>query len=74
MKLIADLAVKIGMTIEYIVDDNDTHNLHEHEALAEWGRLSAEQQQGLLNAIDELDAGKGEDSINVIREFRERYE
>jgi len=74
MKLIADLAIKIGMTVEYVANDEDMLTVNEPEALAEWGRLSAEQQQGLLDAIEELDAGKGEDSEDVIREFRKRYE
>ena len=74
MKLIADLAIKIGMTLEYVANDEDMLTVNEPEALAEWGKLSAEQQQGLLDAIEELDAGKGEDSEDVIREFRKRYE
>ena len=74
MRLIADLAVKIGMTIEYIPDEDYTSTLNEPESLAEWNRLSPNQQQGLLDAIDELDAGQGEDSEDVIREFRKRYE
>lgn len=73
MKLIADLAIKIGITVEYVPEDSYT-TVNEPEALSEWNNLSVNQQQGLLDAIDELDAGKGEDSNNVIREFRKRYE
>ena len=74
MKLIADLAIKIGMTVEYVPHKDIYTTVNDPEALAEWGNLSASQQQGLLDAIDELDAGKGEDSEDIIREFRKRYE
>jgi hypothetical protein len=75
MRLIADLAVKIGMTIEYIPEeDGYASTVNEPESLSEWNRLSPSQQQGLLDAIDELDSGQGEDSEDVIREFRKRYE
>ena len=74
MRLIADLAIKIGMTVEYVPDEISYTTVNEPEALAEWNNLSANQQQGLLDAIDELDAGKGEDSEDIIREFRKKYE
>jgi len=74
MRLIADLAIKIGMTVEYVPDEVSYTTVNEPEALAEWNNLSANQQQGLLDAIDELDAGKGENSEDIIREFRKRYE
>jgi len=68
MKLIADLAIKIGMTVEYVPDEDEFTTVNEPEALAEWGNLSKNQQQGLpiSENIDEND--------DVIREFRERNE
>jgi len=74
MRLIANLAMRLGMTVEYVPDENSYTTVNEPEALAEWGNLSKNQQQGLLDAIDELDAGKGENSEDIIREFRKRYE
>ncbi|MEL1243188.1 hypothetical protein AAEO56_02845 [Flavobacterium sp. DGU11] len=73
IRLIADVARKMGITVEYSFNE-DIAMVEEPEALAEWERLSPEQQQGLLDAIDELDAGNGEDSEDIIREFRKKYE
>ena len=73
MRLIADLAVKIGMTIEYIPDEDMPYMLNEPESLAEWNRLSPNQQKGLLDAIAELETGLGIPSEIVMKEMREKY-
>ena len=39
----------------------------------EWSILSYAQQQGLLEAIDELNEGKGTPHEEVISKFRKRY-
>jgi hypothetical protein len=41
--------------------------------LQDWDKLFKAQQQGLLDAIDKLDAGGGEDSEDVLKEMRARY-
>jgi len=74
MRLIADLAVKIGMTIEYIPDEDVTSTLNEPESLAEWERLSPNQQQGLLDAIDDFEANGGKKNSDVMKAMRKKYE
>ena len=74
MRLIADLALKIGMTIEYIPDEEHISTLHEPESLAEWNRLSPNQQQGLLDAIDDFEANGGKKNSDVMKAVRKKYE
>ena len=74
MRLIADLAVKIGMTIEYIPDEDEVHTFNEPESLAAWDRLSPNQQQGLLDAIDDFEANGGKKHTDVMKAMRKKYE
>lgn len=41
--------------------------------LDEWNSLSAQQKQGILDAIDELNAGKGILHDKVILKFRKKH-
>ena len=74
MRLIADLAVKIGMTIEYIPDEDMPYMLNEPESLAEWNRLSPNQQKGLLDAIDDFETNGGKKNDDVMKAMRKKYE
>ena len=40
---------------------------------AEWGKLSKKQQDGIGDALNELDAGKGIPHRRVMRSFRKKY-
>ena len=74
MKLIADLAIKIGITVEYLPDKNTYNTVNEPEALAEWGNLSANQQQGLLDAIEDVKLNGGKKHEDVMQAMRKKYE
>lgn len=70
IKLLATLAQKMGLKVEFINEGYTTVN----EPDTEWERLTNEQQQGLLQGLAEADADLTEDMDDVLREFRERYE
>ncbi|MCR5862861.1 hypothetical protein LRS05_12290 [Flavobacterium sp. J372] len=74
IKLLADLARKIGVEVEYTDGNDDLQSVAEPEELAEWNRLTPAQQQGLIDAYEDGKVSDGEDVENVIRELRKRYE
>lgn len=39
----------------------------------DWEKLSKKQQKGILDAIDEIDAGKGIQGSIVLDKFRKKY-
>ncbi len=39
----------------------------------DWGSLTEEQKQGILDAISEIDSGKGISHEKVISKFRKKY-
>ena len=41
--------------------------------ISDWDKLSANQKKGILDAIDEIDAGKGIPNKVVIDKFRKKY-
>lgn len=41
--------------------------------ISDWDKLSANQKKGILEAIDEIDAGKGTPNKVVIDKFRKKY-
>ena len=43
------------------------------QELDEWNDLSSEQQQGILDAIEELNNGKGIPHEQVISKYRKKY-
>ena len=74
MRLIADLAIKIGMTVEYVHDEDSYTTVNEPEALSEWNNLSANQQQGLLDAIEDVKLNGGKKHVDVMKAMRKKYE
>lgn len=40
---------------------------------SDWGKLSKNQKQGIIDAIDEIDAGKGIPDNVVMDKFRKKY-
>lgn len=53
-----------GVLINYINGQKD---------ISEWKKLSENQKKGILNAIDEIDSGKGIPNKVVIDKFRKKY-
>lgn len=53
-----------GVLINYINGQKD---------ISEWKILSENQKKGILNAIDEIDSGKGIPNKVVIDKFRKKY-
>lgn len=47
--------------------------LNEQKNLDEWGKLTEEQQNGLLDSIEEIDAGKGIPHSEVMEKIRKKY-
>ena len=41
--------------------------------MSDWDKLTDKQKQGILDAIDEIDAGKGIQHKNVITKYRAKY-
>jgi hypothetical protein len=41
--------------------------------ISDWDKLSANQKQGLLDAIDEIESGKGIPNKVVLDKFRKKY-
>jgi len=39
----------------------------------DWGKLTVEQQQGIIDAIDEIDSGKGIPHEKVMEDIRKKY-
>ena len=53
-----------GLLMNYINGQKD---------ISDWDKLSATQKKGILDAIDEVDSGKGIPNKTVINKFRKKY-
>jgi len=53
-----------GLLLNYINGKKD---------LSDWDKLSANQKQGILDAIDEIDSGKGISNKAVLNRLRKKY-
>jgi len=53
-----------GLMMNYINSKKD---------LSDWDKLSASQKQGLFDAIDEIQSGKGLSNKSVIDKFHKKY-
>ena len=53
-----------GLLINYINGKRD---------ITEWDNLSVSQKQGILDAIDEIDSGKGIPNKTVLDKYRKKY-
>lgn len=54
-----------GMLLNFISNENDT---------TEFDSLSAEKQEGLLKAINEMNTSEGIDHITVMNQLKKKYE
>jgi hypothetical protein len=53
-----------GVLINYLNGKVDTDD---------WKRMTDNQRQGILDALDEIDTGKGVPHLNVIAKYRDKY-
>ena len=53
-----------GLLMNYINGQKD---------ISDWDKLSATQKKGILDAIDEVDSGKGIPNKTVVNKFRKKY-
>ena len=53
-----------GILLNYINGQKD---------ITEWNKLSTSQKQGIIDAIEEIDAGKGIQNNKVLDKFRKKY-
>lgn len=53
-----------GLLLNYINSKKD---------ISDWDRLTLAQKQGLMDAIDQLDSGKGISHNDVIDKLRKKY-
>lgn len=50
-----------------------TNYLNEQRDADDWGQMTEEQQQGLMDAISQLQEGKGIPHEQVIEKYRKKY-
>lgn len=74
IKLLADVARKMGVEVEYAFGNDDPNGVAEPEALAEWNELTTEQHQGLVDALEDVKKNGGRSHEDVMRDMRKRYE
>ena len=53
-----------GLLMNYINGQKD---------ISDWENLSTNQKQGILDALDEIDSGKGIPNKTVLDKFRKKY-
>lgn len=53
-----------GLLLNYINGQKD---------IADWDKLTDNQKKGILDAIDEIESGKGIPNRSVIDKFRKKY-
>ncbi len=53
-----------GIVLNYINEQNDTN---------EWEKLSEKHKKGILNALTEIQSGKGISHQKVISKYRKKY-
>jgi hypothetical protein len=53
-----------GLLVNYINGQKD---------ISDWDNLSANQKQGIFNAIDQIEAGKVIPNKTVLEKFRKKY-
>lgn len=51
-----------------------TNFMNGQNDINDWGQLTKEQQQGIIDAIDEIDSGKGIPHEKVMEDIRKKYQ
>jgi len=77
---ISDLKLKIFRQIDSLEKNRLeelygilTNFMNGQNDINDWGQLTKEQQQGIIDAIDEIDSGKGIPHENVMEDIRKKY-
>ena len=50
-----------------------TNYINGKKDISDWDKLSANQKQGILDSIDEIESGKGIPNKVVLDKFRKKY-
>ena len=50
-----------------------TNYINGQQDISEWGKLSKEQQQGIFDALEEIESGKGIPHETVMKNARKRF-
>ena len=76
----SDLKLKIFRQIDSIEENRLeelygvlTNFMNGQKDINVWGKLTEEQQQGILDAIDEIDYGKGIPHEKIMEDIRKKY-
>jgi hypothetical protein len=77
---VADLKLKIFREVDSLqksrleeVYGMLTNYLRGHKDIDDWGQLTEEQKQGIFEAIEEIDKGKGTPHEKVMANIRKKY-
>ncbi|KOS08112.1 hypothetical protein AM493_20225 [Flavobacterium akiainvivens] len=73
IKLIANFATRLGLTVQYL-EDEITYTVQEPEMVTEWDNLSTAQRQGIYDALEDIKANGGKSHNDVMKQMRSRYE
>ena len=76
----ADLKLKIFREVDSLqvsrlkeVYGRRTNDLRGHKDLDDWGQLTEEQKNGIFEAIEDIDKGKGISHNKVMANIRKKY-
>jgi predicted transcriptional regulator len=77
---VSDLKLKIFRQIDSLEKDRLeelygvlVNFINEKKDIADWEKLTEEQQRGIIDAIDEIDLGKGISHQKVMENIRKKY-
>jgi hypothetical protein len=77
---VADLKLKIFREVDSLqksrleeVYGMLTNYLRGHKDIDDWGQMTEEQKQGIFEAIEDIDKGKGIPHNKVMANIREKY-
>lgn len=77
---VSDLKLKLFRQIDSLEKDRleelygvFSNYINGKKDMEDWNELTEEQKQGIVEAIDEIDAGKGIPHSNVMANIRKKY-
>lgn len=73
LQQIADLAAKLGLKAEYMPEEI-SYTVNEPATLQDWDTLSKAQQDGILDAIEDVKLNGGIPHGEVMKAMRKKYE
>jgi len=77
---ISDLKLKIFREVDSL-EKNRLEELYgvlinyinENKEISDWGKLTTEQRQGIIDAVEEIDNGKGIPNEKIMFNMRKKY-